>query len=430
MRKERTNQPGEEVLSWACRLIKGDLSTVALIAPEILASIWRGIILIQRKGRLVGLLHGLAPGKVGSHMTYTEGLVLHVVESLPERNVKELAGVLKLERSWVSRIITELEKRKIVKAIESPADKRSKQICLTASGSKISRELNEFRRSVMEEVASVLNPAEQIRLGALLRLMADGLAVPQYASRAETHPIEAEIVRISWGIGVVGENFLQSKMNVTQYQMLFAIVDKAKRREAVFGSDLFSFMPFDMSTISRTLVRFVKEGLLERSRAEHDKRNFPVRPTAKGWAKFRELERAAKSLLQHALAAWSSQDLEDLAALLGRITAQLPTRARGVMKHRLEARDAALESQYEYAELQKIIAQSESAAHAIGQHQGRIPKGAGVRLLCEGREIKGLVHMQHAGAGRIKSMLIHVNDVGGKELLRCLQTVLKSRISD
>jgi DNA-binding MarR family transcriptional regulator len=90
--------------------------------------------------------------------------------------------------------------------------------------------------------------------------------------------------------------------------------------------DLARDMALNQSTVSNLVRKLVEQGLVTRTRNPDDQRIASLQPTAKGR---RVMKRASKPLvgvLQHALSRLSRKDLQELQALLRRLTASMPGR--------------------------------------------------------------------------------------------------------
>ena len=87
-------------------------------------------------------------------------------------------------------------------------------------------------------------------------------------------------------------------------------------------------MHADPSTISRQVADLLRLGLAERQTDPADRRAWLVRPTAAGHAAYADMRRRRETLFGSLVADWSPDEVDHLAALLGRLndsfTAQRP----------------------------------------------------------------------------------------------------------
>ncbi len=294
------------------------------------------------------LLQGVSADQATTSLNYNEGLLLHLLDSEPEQNVKDLAESLKLERSWVSRIVSSLEQRELVNAFVPEADKRSKKLVVTRKGKTELQVMDTFRRVVMQERLKELSSQEQKELAELLKLLSDGLKAPQNILSSESHPVDLQLARLSWAVGVVGNDFFGSGLNVTQFQTLFTII--ASERIEVSTSQLFETLPFDLSTISRTIAGFARQGLLEKQTSERDRRSFSVILSSKGKARWQEIERAGTEMMRNAMRNFSAEQLKRLLELLEKSNRAMPARIKHDSLEKLELKKASTPEHMHLAE--------------------------------------------------------------------------------
>ncbi|MBX7137184.1 MAG: MarR family transcriptional regulator [Oligoflexia bacterium] len=384
---------------------------------SVAAAVWEGILKLQRKTRLLAVIEGLAPGEAGPGLSYNEGLLLHILQTTPNKNVKEISELLHLERSWVSRLVQGLEKRGLLRARPSSEDKRNKLLTITAKGESAIVALSAFRLRVMDQALADLSSKERQELAKLTEVLADGFKAPRLFSELGGDPVDAELARLSWEIGVLGDDYMHSGMNVTQYQILWMLGCYQER--FVSASELHQYLPFDMSTVSRTLVAFEEEGLVEREKLGRDRRANSVTLERKGQQKLRaNLECAAENIAR----ASNGQPgmLERLAELLNRATQVTPERHRDRIKT-LELYPA------EAGEMLKDF-----EAYCTNK-LGRTPIGPSKRgsrkqrfALCQDRQLMGVLEIERAEeSGTISSFLMAGEMLPERECAKVLKNFFK-----
>lgn len=295
--------------------------------------IWKGILKLQRKSRLEAVTQGFGSEETSSALTYTDGLVLLILETEPDITIGRLAEILGLERSWVSRVISALEKRSLVRAYTPPEDKRSKKVSLSKKGRDALDDLIAVRRTISDKALSDLTAAQQEGLSAALRQLADGLGAPDYPGRPGSNAVDMELARISWSIGVIGENFMKSGLNVTQYQILFELANNDGRLSV---SELYERLPFDLSTISRTITGFEKSGYVQKFTSDHDRRSSLSALSPRGRKKWEEISSSAANTIRAAARDISDKTQKNLASLLELATHHIPGRGRAASAPKLE----------------------------------------------------------------------------------------------
>jgi DNA-binding MarR family transcriptional regulator len=377
-------------------------------------TIWENILKVQRKTRLLALLEGYRPGEAGGALSYSEGLVLHMVASYPGSNLKELAKIMNLERSWVSRLMSALGGKKCVKVLVSENDQRSRKLEITAHGLEVLKKLNAARKTVVEKALIDLNPDEQHQLELHLKELADGLKAPRYATIGDSHPVDAQYARISWEVGVIGEDYMHSGLGVTAYQVFFSLAGKGDKEFS--NSELHQFLPFDMSTISRTVAAFVEHGWVQRKETSHDKRSALLQLTPKGLAFWRDNLKTASKVLAEGLNGAPEARLESFIALLEKATAQMPKRGRALVRKAFEVMPA------DSRELQ------ESTARFVEEHRCGAPGKLKSFAILHNDQLRGVIKMAPERSGdNLREVFVIGSEIKPKELLRCLQSVLSEK---
>ena len=292
--------------------------------------------MLQRKTRLIANELGAA-GQAGIGLSIAEGLLLHILQAEKDKSVKQLAELLALDRSWVSRLVSQLEARKFVTSQEGPEDKRSKIVLISSKGREALIALNGFRFQVMQRATLDLQPAQQSEFAVLLRKVADSLKAHRFIVTPQSHPIDAELARLSWVIGVMGENFLESGMGVAQFHIYETIANA--QNSMMLASDVNDLLPFDMSTITRSIVNFEKQGLFIRKTAEHDRRSAYVSLSKKGEESWKTYQKNAVEIFKPSADALSAKELEKLLGLFEIAVRNMPLARASSLKSNLEMKE-------------------------------------------------------------------------------------------
>lgn len=307
-----------------------------MIPEELAFSVMLGLLLFQRKSRFITLQFGTRPGQADPVLTFGEGLILLLIDSDPDMNVRDIAALMRLERSWVSRIIADLEKRRFIQSSVSPGDRRNKMIRIAKKGEQELSNLVKYRAKVIAETYKDLTHAEQEELRSLLKDFADGLRAPSYLAHAKSHPIDAELARISWMTGSVGEDWAGTRMNINKCQVFLELVTRAKHSTS--ASELAYFLPMDMSTISRILLSLEKEGFVGRASSSVDSRLTVVTLNDKGMEKWTEVKGRMTLLAQTAFRHYPQSAVKRLSELMVKATQEMPARVKKKTGKRIEVR--------------------------------------------------------------------------------------------
>lgn len=279
--------------------LESDMKSLQDAARDPYRRVWEAILRQQLKTRFLAMSMGIQSGKLGFTLSLGEALLLLIVHSEPDKSIGEIAQQLGLERSWVSRMISSLEKHALLKSSGSAGDRRVRNVRITKRGSSELSQLMAARAEIIKETYKELSEEEMEELTRLLRKLSNGLHAPQYSAEIETHPVDAELARLSWMVGVIGDNFMFSGMSVSKYQLLHALAKK--RAQPVTPSEIAKLLPINLSSVSRLLVALESDGLLDRKPSSEDKRVSLLRISDKGVRHWEALRKVAVERITDAL---------------------------------------------------------------------------------------------------------------------------------
>lgn len=293
--------------------------------PALAREIWHAIVRLQRKSRLIALGIGLDSEQLTSQLSYTEGLILHILVSQPNQNLKELAAFLRLERSWMSRIVSRLQSAGYVATFVPAYDRRTKLLQITDSGLEELTQLNLARRKIVEELIADLSPKETREIKSLLQALADGLGAPRFVFTENDHPVDFELARLSWVFGVAGNDFFGSGLSVLQYQLLVLIYEQSDSPPRSI-KELAADLPFDASTVSRTISAFQQDGTVQKIQSATDRRSARITLSATGRSLVESIESSGTKLIDRGLNKLAVAQQRQLAALLAKIVLEVPNK--------------------------------------------------------------------------------------------------------
>ena len=282
----------------------------------------RRLLAFQRKRRILAQLSGVSAGEAREAISYADESVLLVLDEQPGQTVKDLAEYLLVERSWMSRIVTSLEERRLVKSSTPEHDKRSKSLEVTKWGREALSSSGQASTAIMNQALEGTCAREQSLLEEFFRQLGNGLGSKSMKRRSDTHPVYLELWRVSRDAGISADQYFGSGYSLTQVQALTVLAEF--EGPAPLATDLDRRLPFDISTISRVLKGFEEEGLVNRDTAEHDRRAQPITLTAKGKQELAKVDEIAVARFRQALASVESSLISAGLEVLTKITEQIP----------------------------------------------------------------------------------------------------------
>lgn len=98
----------------------------------------------------------------------TEGRILYEIGASPKMTARALCGILELDAGYISRLLSALTRRKLVRQGTSEADAREKFLTLTTTGTKAVARLNQESIRQIEEMLAHLTNVDREAIAASL----------------------------------------------------------------------------------------------------------------------------------------------------------------------------------------------------------------------------------------------------------------------
>jgi DNA-binding MarR family transcriptional regulator/GNAT superfamily N-acetyltransferase len=98
----------------------------------------------------------------------TEARILYEINARPKMTARALCGILELDAGYVSRLLSALTRRKLVRQATSEADGREKLLSLTSTGAKVVARLNAQSITQIQGILSKLDAVDRESLVASL----------------------------------------------------------------------------------------------------------------------------------------------------------------------------------------------------------------------------------------------------------------------
>jgi DNA-binding MarR family transcriptional regulator/GNAT superfamily N-acetyltransferase len=121
----------------------------------------------------------------------TEARILYEIGARPKMTARALCGILELDAGYVSRLLSALTRRKLVRQAASEADGREKFLTLTATGRKAVARLNQQSTTQIEEMLAHLTDVDREAIAGSLTHVRSVLA------KAAENPVRIERLRAS-----------------------------------------------------------------------------------------------------------------------------------------------------------------------------------------------------------------------------------------
>ncbi len=243
----------------------------------------------------------------GSGLTSVQAYVLEYLDRAPDFTLSQIAQLLGLNKSSVSRAVHELVALgHLRQANHTLSSARRSALALTRKGRALLDANYLLAEGHVLKLSARLSSEERVGLLEFLSTFAEGCAAPAHPG-AESDPRGALFVamrRLSLAHGLGSGNFFGSGFPITEWALLTEI-DLLSRSTAEL-SELFAGTP---TSLSQLLRRFEDRGLLKMQRASEDKRRNELELTEKGKTALAAIEQQALEGIDDALAAYIDEQL-------------------------------------------------------------------------------------------------------------------------
>lgn len=240
----------------------------------------------------------------------------HVLAEVADNKVvlaKEISAKLAIEKSTLSRTISNLAARGLIKATNDKQDRRAKALDLTAAGKEALRADFLVRSQVIERCVAPLSTQQQEALAHYLGVMADGLRSAQLNEIEQEHPVERQVRRLTRALGVLNSDFCATGWAIEKCQLMMALYC-VRKETALF--ELKRAMPYELSALSRLISMLEGERLIQKRVSKSDRRAFMLGLTALGQKEIASIAEEAESYLLRSIVGLSAQELLNFRRIL------------------------------------------------------------------------------------------------------------------
>lgn len=203
-------------------------------------------------------------GAVPHELSVNESQVLTEVGAQPRIRARELVHTLGIEKSMLSRILTDFEKDGLIRRVPGSDDAREKELRLTARGAKLLAADSEARNAMSLECIAPLSDDEKRELIELLHVLADGLGATALPIREGDHPAKIVVRRLTRSMGYLSPSTLSTGFPVEEMQVVYLV----GRAGTLPLSSLRAQLAYGATTIARVVTALSKRGLLTQAEGE------------------------------------------------------------------------------------------------------------------------------------------------------------------
>lgn len=254
--------------------------------------------------------------ELNSEFSILESYVLATVAEQERCQAKQIVQVLGVGKSALSKVFSNLIKRKYIQEKPDAQDKRGKLLQLTEKGiAALTQDISLKNKQVMTMTKN-LSEHEREQLTQLLSLLSDGFqAIKSQPTKGKSH-LRAEVERLTRAAGFLGENLLETNLS---YQVVEVLLHLGSKKETA-TSALVEALPFDKTIVSRLVKKLCEERLVNRRTAEDDGRVLFLSLSPKGLSTYEALCMKATNTLSKPSEKLTGNERETFSTLLSKIT--------------------------------------------------------------------------------------------------------------
>lgn len=265
--------------------------------------------LLQRRNRAV-----MSVGEI--RLSLAESHVLTELDSGSTVSAQELARLLLVNKQAISRLVRDLVEGGLVAARGSRTDGRAKLLSLTPRGRAAVAGVDASSNATLRALLDRLTPAEETRLVAYFRTLADGLAVPEQGVRLGEPELRPQIRRLTRAFGLISARAFGSALTPLEWHILAEIDAGASPLGA---ADLSELLEVATPTVVQCTRKLTDRGLLTGTASLSDRRRRSLALSKEGHGILTETRELAAHRLGAGLRALSTAQTSALKHLLEKI---------------------------------------------------------------------------------------------------------------
>ena len=261
---------------------------------------------VQQQNRFAARAHD-------TNLSLAESHLLVEIDLNRGTTARELVRIIGIEKSLLSRILSGLERKNMIRRCEATKDRRTKALELTARGKEVLSEFDVNANRSISALAVRLSQDSQQQFLRFIARFSDCLGVTPALARPSDHPFRPEIRRLTRAFSLLGRTVFGVRgFTSLEWHLLLALLEASIPLRA---ADLAERYSVPANTISAALHNLARRGLISRERQECDRRVFLLAITEAGKKALKTIETAACARIADGLEGFSDQEAMDYARL-------------------------------------------------------------------------------------------------------------------
>lgn len=247
-----------------------------------------------------------------------------------------ISEYLQMHPSGVSRMLRHLGDLGYISIRAGDSDARRRKVELTPAGRRALLKSIQLDTYLSVTGTDPLGDHQRDRVAVLFGEVSDAFGAAPEESLPHELAFTTEQKRIARVLGMIGSNYLGTRYDINQYQILFYLY-RAPR--PVRFKELALILPLETSKLSRQLDRYISEEIIRKGTVRGDRRGTSFTLTRRGRTLFKSEDDRAQLKLATVLSRWNQSAMTELIDLLSQATSRPPVITHN-LRFRVRLRDA------------------------------------------------------------------------------------------
>ena len=240
----------------------------------------------------------------------------------PELSITELADLLRMDHGNFSRLLKEMGQSGYLEILRQEKDARYKRIQFTPHGLKVVKQAVDLTERFSVVGLYPLELEERNLLASYFEKISAALGAPQISPIFEEEQYVSALRRLAGVTGMLGLNYLETGMDVYQYQIRYQLMKTEQPDRFAHIADIF---PMPRSSLSRFLKKQCEKNVLKRTVDQTDRRVVMFSLGKKEAREFEKVHQSATHVLSKSLEKLKKKDLREAIALIEKSRGYAPS---------------------------------------------------------------------------------------------------------
>lgn len=235
--------------------------------------------------------------KLQVHLSALEAHLLHDILTDTNCTVTSLTVAIRAEKSTISRTLSRMQKRGLLRIDTSPDDRRRKFLVATKKGTALYAQMSAAEKDVLDACVEHAPRERVVGVGESLGTLSDGAEICRWHSTRDEHLLVSPLARASRVSGVFESRLWNTDFDATDFHILYLVREYGGE---VRTPDLGQLLFLPVSTLGRKIRLLSAAGLVSQRPVIGEGRVVAVVLTEAGRKALERIGEAACGVLEPA----------------------------------------------------------------------------------------------------------------------------------